>query len=130
MFVVSGGGCLLDVCCVRRWQSHNAFFEKKASAIPITFAKAIHRLVVGWHLEPRWRNERGSVLRQRNFLEHVCQAVGCHGRQLRRPGPDWCRCSIGELVKVADFCPGGLALTPVVVLAVEVTSLQTGVWER
>jgi len=75
------------------------------------------------------------------FLEHVCPAVGCSGRNSRRPGLGWCRRSIGDRrswLFPLGCCPevqaftvrGCFVVTPVDVLAVEVTNVQTGVWER
>jgi len=83
------------------------------------------------------------------FQEHVCPAVGCPGRNSRRPGLGWCRHSIAEKrsclflwviqqSKVVRCCPGVQALTvrkwfavtPVDMLAVEVTNIETGLWER
>ena len=83
------------------------------------------------------------------FLENVCPAVDCPGWNSRRPGPGWCRLSNGESgqtgyflwvmqqFKVVGCCPGVQAftvrcfvVTPVDMLAVEVTNIQTGVWER
>ena len=89
------------------------------------------------------------VVTEGAFLEHVCQAVICHGRHSRRPGQGWCRRSIGRrswplplgysAAQTRGFCPGVQALTvrrcctmmtPADVLAVEVASIQTGVWKR
>ena len=39
---------------------------------------------------------RADVVTSGTFLEHVCPAVGCPGRNSRRPGLVWCRRSIGE----------------------------------
>jgi len=38
---------------------------------------------------------KADVVTAGAFLEHACQAVGCPGRTSRRPGPGWCRRSIG-----------------------------------
>jgi len=37
-----------------------------------------------------------DVVTAGTFQEHVCPAVGCPGRNSRRPGLGWCRRSIGE----------------------------------
>ena len=39
---------------------------------------------------------RADVVTAGTFLEHVCPAAGCPGRNSRRPGLGWCRRSIGE----------------------------------
>jgi len=84
----------------------------------------------------------------RAFQEHVCPAVGCPGRNSQKPGPGWCRPSIGErrnwlfllgytTVHVVGCCPGVRALTVrrcfvvtlVDMLAAEVSNIQAGVWE-
>jgi len=85
-----------------------------------------------------------------NFLEHVCPAVGCPGRNSRRPGlsigadvPSMreeagCFLWVIQQPKVVGCCLGVQALTvrgcsvvaPVNMLAVVVANIQTGVWER
>ena len=47
--------CLLDVCCVRRWQSPNGFTCEKAKVLPIRLTKVpiLHRIAVGKNFEPR-----------------------------------------------------------------------------
>ena len=61
--------CLLDVFCVRRWQSFNGFTCEKAKALPVSLAKVptLHRIAVGRNLESRWRYEGGPVLWPRKF---------------------------------------------------------------
>ena len=94
-----------------------------------------------WILMAWW--ERTDVVSAGTFLEHVCSAVGCPGRNSRRPGPGWYRRSIGERrnwmlplhhavyqSKVVGCCPRVQALTvrkcfvvtPDDMLAVEVTN--------
>ena len=93
---------------------------------------------------------KAEAVTSRTFVGHVCPAVGCPGRNSRRPGLGWCPRSIGERrglfplsytieqSRVVGCCPGVqaptvrrcLVVTPVDVLAVEVTNIQTGVWER
>jgi len=83
------------------------------------------------------------------FLGHVCPAVGCPGQNSWRPGLGWCRRSMGEkrswlfplgytTVQGCWMLPRSQALpvrrcfvvTPVDMLAVEVTNIQTVVWKR
>jgi len=92
---------------------------------------------------------RADVVTAGTFLENVCPAVGCPGRNSRRSSPGWCRRSIGEMrnwmfplghttVQCCCMLPRVQALTvrrcfvvtPVDMLAVEITNTQTGVWER
>ena len=51
-----------------------------------------HRIAADRNLELRWCYKG----RPGTFLEHVCPAVGCPGRNSRRPGLGWWRRSIGE----------------------------------
>ena len=101
-----------------------------------------------WASVALWR--KADVVTAGTFLEHVCPAVGCPGRNSWRPGLGWCRRPIGERSwlfplgyslqqpKVVGCCPGVQALTvrrcfvlaPVDMLAVEVTDIQAGVSER
>jgi len=39
---------------------------------------------------------RSDVVTAGAFLENICPAVGCPGQNSRRPGPGWCRRSMGE----------------------------------
>jgi len=92
---------------------------------------------------------KAAVVAAGTFLEHVCPAVGCPGRNSPRPGLGWCRCSIGErrswLIPLGYITDQGcwmlprspnshrqgcFVVTPVDMLAVEVTNIQTGIWER
>jgi len=76
----------------------------------------------------------------RSFLGHVCPAVGCPGRNSRRPGLGWCRRSNSErrnwlfplgcprLLDVAPesrLLPSGDGVAPVDMLAIDVASVQT-----
>jgi len=99
-----------------------------------------------WILVALWG--RADVVTAGTFLGHVCPAVGCPGRNSRRPGLGWCRCSNGErrnwlfpsCTTVQGYwmlprSPGShsrgcCVVTPVDMLAIEVANVQTGVWER
>ena len=81
------------------------------------------------------------------FLGHVYLAVGCPSRNSRRPGLGWCRRSNLQKKKLAVYfglysrprlldvaqesglSPSRDVVTPVDMLAIEVTNVQTGVWE-
>ena len=82
-------------------------------------------------------------------LEHVYPAVGCLGRNSRRPGPDWCRRPTGErrnwLLPLGNTAVQGCwmltrspgfhrqeisVVIPVDMLVVEVADILTGVWEH
>jgi len=83
------------------------------------------------------------------FLEHVCPAVSCPSRNSRRPGPAWCRRSIGErrnwlfplshrAVQGCWMLPrspgshrqGMLCCYPSWHVDSWITNIETGVWER
>ena len=90
--------------------------------------------------------EKADVVTAGTSQEHVCPAVGCPCRNLRRPCLGWCRRSIGEkkrVILIQQFevvgcCSGIQALTvrrcfvvtPVDMLAVEVANIHTGMWEH
>jgi len=56
-----------------------------------------------------------GVVTVRTFLEHVCETVVIRPT-IARPGPDWCRRSIGDR---SWLLPLGCAITLFEVLAVE-----------
>jgi len=100
-----------------------------------------------WILVAFWG--RADVVASGTFLEHVCLVVGCPGRNSRSQvwvGADiptareetGCVFWVIQQSKVVWRFPGVQALTvrrccvvtPVDMLAVEVTNVQTGVWKR
>jgi len=144
--------CLLDVCFIRRWQSVNGFTCEKAKVLPISLAEipTLQRIAGGRYFELRWRYEGGSVLwprelsqntsvRQLVVLANTCKSqvrVGADVPSVR--GETICSLWVVQQPEVVDCCPGVqarivkgcIAVTPINMLAVEVTNIQAGVWER
>ena len=87
MFDVSGGGNLSTDSSVRRQSASNQPCESSNASSGRCRQEP-------WASVALWG--KADVVTSRTFLEHVCPAVGCPGRNSRRPGLGWCRRYIGE----------------------------------